>query len=201
MRFAFGRDGRTGSVLAPLAGVVAVVGLVVAALTFGANLDRLIDEPARYGERYDLGVGAGGGVLPEGLVEALEASPAVAGLAQYMATTVQAGSDALGIIGMEVRKGDLVPEVIEGRLPQRARRDGPREPRRPRPRRGRGRRASRSAGPRASQELRVSGIAILPGVEEAGLLGQIGVVTRRRHGAARARRGDELRPDRAGPRR
>ena len=176
VRFAFGRDGRTGSVLAPLAGVVAVVGLVVAALTFGANLDRLIDDPARYGERYDLGVGAGGGVLPEGLVEALEASPSVAGLAQYMATTVQAGSDALGIIGLEVRKGDLVPEVIEGRLPQ-----SPDEL-------ALGSRAARDLdvdvgslltlrGPEGDQELRVSGIAILPGVEEAGLLGQIGVVT------------------------
>ena len=176
VRFAFGRDGRTGSVLAPLAGVVAVVGLVVAALTFGANLDRLIDDPARYGERYDLGVGAGGGVLPDGLVEALEASPSVAGLAQYMATTVQVGSDALGIIGLEVRKGDLVPEVIEGRLPQ-----APDEL-------ALGSRAARDLdvdvgavltlrGPEGDQELRVSGIAILPGVEEAGLLGQIGVVT------------------------
>ena len=176
LRFAFGRDGRTGSVVAPLAGVVAVVGLVVAALTFGANLDRLIDEPARYGERYDLGVGAGGGVLPDGMVEALEASPAVAGLAQYMATTVQVGSDALGIVGMEVRKGDLAPEVIEGRLPQ-----APDEL-------ALGSRAARNLavdvgavvtlrGGAGERELRVSGIAILPGVEEAGLLGQIGVVT------------------------
>ena len=118
VRFAFGRDGRTGSVAAPLAGVVAVVALVAAALTFGASLDRLIDEPARYGERYDLGIGAGGGVLPDGVVDALDASPAVAGLAQYMATTVQVGSDALGLIGMDIRKGDLAPEVLEGHLPQ-----------------------------------------------------------------------------------
>jgi len=176
VRFAFGRDGRTGSVVAPLTGVVAVVGLVVAALTFGANLDRLIDEPARYGEAYDLGVGAGGGVLPDGMVAALEASPAVAGLAQYMATTVQVGSDALGLIGMEVRKGDLAPEVIDGRLPQ-----GPDEL-------ALGSRAAHDLdldvgsvvtvrGPVGEEELRVSGIAILPGVEEAGLLGQIGVVT------------------------
>ena len=75
-----------------------------------------------------------------------------------------------------MRKGDLVPEVIEGRLPQ-----GPDEM-------ALGSRAARDLdvdvgslltlrGPEGDQELRVSGIAILPGVEEAGLLGQIGVVT------------------------
>jgi hypothetical protein len=176
VRFAFGRDGRTGSVAAPLAGVVAVVGLVAAALTFGSNLDRLLDEPARYGERYDLTVGAGGGVLPDGLVEALEASPAVSGLAQYMVTTVQVESDSLGLVGMDIRKGDLAPEVLEGRLPQ-----APDEL-------VLGSRAAtdldvgvgdivtlQAAG--GSYDLRLSGIAVLPGVEEAGDLGQIGAVT------------------------
>ena len=101
----------------------------------------------------------------------------MAGLAQYMATTVQAGSDALGIVGMEVRKGDLVPEVIEGRLPQGP--DGwPSGAGPPATSTWTWAPCSRSAVPRATG-ARVSGIAILPGVEEAGLLGQIGVVTAR----------------------
>ena len=177
LRFAFGPRPGTGSVIAPLAGVVAVIGLVVAALTFGANLDRLIANPARYGERYDLGVGVGAGSSPTGLVPALEESPAVGGLAQAMATTVQVDNDALGLIGLDVRKGDLAPEVLEGRLPQ-----APDEL-------ALGSRAARDLAVGvgdvvvvrgrggAAHELRVSGLAILPGIEEADLLGRIGAVT------------------------
>ena len=82
VRFAFSRpQGDRGSVRASLVGVLLTVAGLVGAVTFGVSLDRLVSEPHRYGNNYDVYIGDNGaGELQEGLAEDLEAIPDVTAL-------------------------------------------------------------------------------------------------------------------------
>ena len=54
VRFAFrDGDGRRVSILTTLFGLVVAAATVIAALTFGTSLDRMIETPARYGWNWD----------------------------------------------------------------------------------------------------------------------------------------------------
>ena len=90
LRLAFSRRAsERGSVRGSVAGVLLSVAGVVAAITFGVSLDRLVHQPARYGSNYDVSLGDNGAeALPDGLVARLNANPDVASL------TLFAGSQA-----------------------------------------------------------------------------------------------------------
>jgi putative ABC transport system permease protein len=176
VRFAFGRGPRTGSTGTSLVGLVVVVGLVVAALTFGANLGLLLDEPERYGTNFDLAIGQGGESVPDEVVEALDADAEVSAVMLYGATTAAVGSRSVGIVGMEPVRGDLFPETIAGRLPQ-----GDDEI-------ALGRRIAGDLGVGVGDELslargserrtfRITGIAVIAGIEESDLVGRNALVT------------------------
>ena len=68
MRLAFGRFANAhGPARGSMVGVMLTIAGITAALTFGASLDRLIDEPFRYGTNYDAAIGDNGGTeLPQG---------------------------------------------------------------------------------------------------------------------------------------
>ena len=95
----------------------------------------------------------------------------------YGVTTVAVGSRRLGIVGMRQVRGDLAPDTLRGRLPQSddeialgavaARAldvaDGDDELT-----------VAGAAGPRA---MRVTGVAVIPGIEESDVIGDVGLVT------------------------
>ena len=177
IRFAFARQPRDpGSVRAPIIGLVVVVGVLVGALTFGSSVRRFIDEPARYGNDYDLAIGVGGNAIPESVREAIERDPDVAALTLYGTTLTNVGSVSLDLTGMEPVVGDLRPEVLSGHLP-----DGPGEI-------ILGRVAARQLGvdvgddlvlpgPEAPVTFHVTGLAVIPSIEGGDGIGEGGIVT------------------------
>lgn len=110
--------GERGSLRAALAGVLFTVGGLVAAITFGVSLDRLIDEPFRYGWNMDVSIGDNGGEeMDEDLAAALAADPNVQSLIYYAQTYARAGDNDVALMGMDRVRGDGAPLLLAGRLP------------------------------------------------------------------------------------
>jgi len=117
MRFAFNHDRRDGgSPVGRVVGLAMVVGALVAALTFGASLARVIDEPDRHG-LVDLAVGQGGGEVDEEALTKLVASPDVEAVARAGTVLVSVGADALDVLGLKPERGTIAVDVITGRMP------------------------------------------------------------------------------------
>jgi hypothetical protein len=110
--------GERGSVRAALAGVLFTVGGLVGAITFGASLDRLIDQPFRYGSNMDVNLGdAGGEQLDADLAAALESDPNVESLLYYAQSFTTTADVDVPLMGMDVVRGNKTPLVLAGRLP------------------------------------------------------------------------------------
>lgn len=177
LRFAFARSRRDrGSVRGVVAGMVATTAILVGAVVFGSSLGRLVTDGARFGNNFDLITGQGGEVIPEDLLARLEADPDVTGLLLYGVGQGRVGTVTLGLAGMQPVRGDLAPKILAGRLPAAddeialgaliAKRldvgvgsdvtvEGADQPR----------------------QFRVTGLAVVPGVEGLDGVGQDGVVT------------------------
>jgi ABC-type antimicrobial peptide transport system permease subunit len=119
LRLAFSRRAsERGSVRGSVAGVLLSVAGVVAAITFGVSLDRLLHEPARYGSNYDVSIGDNGAeTLPDGLVERLDANPDVASLTLFAGSQARVGDKTIPMLGLDAVRGEGQPVVLEGRLP------------------------------------------------------------------------------------
>ena len=110
--------GERGSMRAALAGVVFTVSGLVAAVTFGASLDRLIEQPFRYGWNMDANLGDNGGEeLNPDVAQALEADANVASLVYYAQSYARANGADVPLMGMDVVRGHATPLVLAGRLP------------------------------------------------------------------------------------
>lgn len=119
LRLAFGNfvAGR-GPGRGAMVGVVLAIAGVTAAATFGASLDRLVQEPFRFGSYYDATVGGlGADALPDGLVERLDQRSDVTSLATYADAQARVGERTVPILGMDLVRGEGAPVVIAGRLP------------------------------------------------------------------------------------
>src|SRR5205085_3694815 len=94
--------------------VGAVVGIagVVAALTFGASLDRLVATPARYGAAFDLTPD-----LPARDVERAAALPEVAGAGVVHVSSTRVGGRQADAYSITVMKGHPGFTVLSGRIP------------------------------------------------------------------------------------
>ena len=115
--------------LAPRVALLAVaVAGVVAALTFGFSLRRLVDSPAEQGWNWDVIVGnpnsdaiadePAGVALHDDMVRKLTANPAIAafsGRSTVDGTTVD--GRAVPLAAVERHKGSVLPIVVEGRFP------------------------------------------------------------------------------------
>jgi len=178
VRFAFTRArGERGSVWGALAGVALAVFGLTAALTFGASLTRLIDQPFRYGGNYDVALGDNGGdEIDPGLAQRLRADDNIASLMFYADGVARSGRTTLPLSGLEAARGTGTPHVLSGRLPS-----GDDEI-------ALGRRAARElkvdrgdevtlAGPSGQQRYRVTGIVIVQGLGANEGVGEGGVVT------------------------
>jgi FtsX-like permease family len=175
LRFAFSGARNRRWPAASFAGLVVVVGVVVGALTLGANIEDLTTDAARYGG-LELGIGSGGDQIPDPVRTVLEGDPDVSAVTYYGGITVQVGSISLDVTGLQPEKGDLLPHVLSGRLPQSddeillgkvaARELGV----------GIGDSIDAS-GPSGVQHLRVTGLGVNPGADGADGLGEGGIVT------------------------
>jgi hypothetical protein len=177
LRFAFGSStGVARGAKTPLVGITLVCCVLFGALTFGTNLRAMVDDPSTYGVNFDLGLGQGGDEIPADVQADLTASPDVAGLTLYGTTSLVIDAESLAVIGMRPLVGSLVPEVVRGRLPVGddeialgpvAARDLGLDV-------GDELRGTGAAGPRT---LRVTGVALIPGIGGADVLGEVGLVT------------------------
>ncbi|GAY08629.1 FtsX-like permease family protein [Pseudonocardia sp. N23] len=110
-----GRLGRGGvpAVATVIAASLAMAG-VVAAISFGASLQRLVDTPARYGHAADLTIVD----AREADIARLVADPRVAALDVGAAGTAElADGDQIEVTSRDVRKGRMPIAVAGGRMP------------------------------------------------------------------------------------
>jgi predicted lysophospholipase L1 biosynthesis ABC-type transport system permease subunit len=175
-RFVLTRPAEDVMARSPLLGLVLVLAGLVAAVTFGASLDRFLEEPARYGYNFDFATGAGGDAVPAELRALLEDDPDVVDVTLYGTELATAGTVALDVTGMEQIRGVLEPDVLSGRLARR-----PDEI-------ALGAVASRDMGAKVGeevvlsgeggqQEFLVTGIVVVPSVEGGDGVGEGAVVT------------------------
>ncbi len=178
LRFAFTRArGERGSVRANLAGVVFTVCGLVAAITFGTSVARLIDQPFRYGSNFDLAMGDNGGeqIDPQ-LADVLRNDPDVTSLMFYAQSYARSGSTTVQLGGLQAVRGEGTPVMASGRAPVagdeialgRLDADALGV--------GIGDRVQ-LAGPTRTDTFRVTGIAVIAGLGSNEGIGEGGVVT------------------------
>lgn len=177
LRFAFTRQtGDSAGPRAAVVGAVAVVAVLVAALTFGASLGELVDQPTRWGDNFDFGIGQGGGELPLDVRAKLARDPDVAAVTLFGTVLTSVGTEGFDVTGMLAVLGSTAPHVLEGRIAERPDEIAV------------GRVVARRfgvevgddlvvVGPTGPRRLRVTGLAVLPAVEGADGVGEGGLVT------------------------
>ncbi len=178
VRLAFSKRARErGSVRGSVVGVLLSVAGVVAAITFGASLDRLVTQPSRYGSNYDASVGDNGAeTLPDGMVARLDANPDVTSLTLFAGSQARVGDKTIPILGLESVRGNGQPTMLEGRLPSSDDEIAL------------GRLTARDidahigdavelAGATQTKDFRVTGLAVVPGLGANDGLGAGGIVT------------------------
>jgi len=176
-RFAVIRHPRDpASVRTPIVGLVLIQVVVVAAVTFGSSVDRLIDNPARFGANFDFATGAGGDEVPEDIRKLLVEDPEVEDVTLYGTLFASVGTVSLDVTGMQPVRGSLAPDVLAGRLAARADEITL------------GRVAARDldvgiddeiliVGASGAVRFRVTGLAVIPSIEGGDGVGEGGVVT------------------------
>jgi ABC-type antimicrobial peptide transport system permease subunit len=118
VRFAFTRrGGESVSIFASVGGTMLSVAALFGTLTFGVSLDRLIDEPARYGENFDVMMDNGADVIQPELLEIALNDPSVTDVEVYRTGLTRVGDTTLPLITSEHLRGAIDPVLIGGRLP------------------------------------------------------------------------------------
>jgi ABC-type lipoprotein release transport system permease subunit len=95
---------------------VMVVG-VVGALAFGASLDRLVTDRARFGSNYAFAVGDNSDLSASDLRKALADNRDIDGMMILSEAEARSGGTTVELIGMERVRGDLAPHMLSGRVP------------------------------------------------------------------------------------
>ena len=117
-----GRGRSAVPVKTTLATAAVAVASVAAALTFGASLQHLVATPRLFGQTWDTSYTTFGesNLLPEGTA-VLEHDPAVA--AYSIGAFGQLGVDdrVVGVVAFDLPRGSVVPPILAGRAPTRAR--------------------------------------------------------------------------------
>lgn len=176
-RFAFTRSQRDrGSVRTAVAGMLIVSAILVGAVVFGSSLGRLVTDGNRFGNNFDLVYGTGGDVVPDEIRAGLENDADVAALMLYGTIQARVDSATIGVAGMNPVKGDLAPKILRGRLPAAADEIAL------------GRLAAQVLGTEVGRDLtvegagqvqrfRVTGLAVVPGINGLDGIGKDAVAT------------------------
>jgi ABC-type lipoprotein release transport system permease subunit len=177
LRFAFTRQAREPTrPRAAVVGAALVVAVLAGALTFGASLGNMVERPARWGADFDLVLGQGGGALSDDVRTQLENDPDVVALTLFGTILTTVDTDGFDVTGMLPVVGSTAPHVFEGRLAEGADEIVI------------GRVVARRlgvgvdddlevVGPAGPRTLRITGLAVLPGVEGGDGVGEGGLVT------------------------
>jgi FtsX-like permease family len=105
-----------------LAGVIVGVATLAGAVTFLSSLDRLVDDPQRYGWTFDAVAGQIYEDDPGNLFEVLADDPGVESFARAGGTAVGAEGQRIGVVGVEPGRSITPAPILDGRAPA-----GPRE--------------------------------------------------------------------------
>lgn len=177
LRLAFARGAGRAALRGAIVGLTLTVAGVTTAITFASSLDRLIDQPFRYGRYYDAAIGDNGGdALPDGLVDVLDRQPDVTSLTLFAGSSARVGDVDVPVLGMDNIRGNGAPPVLSGRLPI-----GDDEI-------ALGRRTASAidarvggeitlVGGTATRSFRVTGLVVVPGLGSNDGIGEGGVVT------------------------
>jgi putative ABC transport system permease protein len=177
LRFAFTRQAREPTrPRAAVVGAALVVAVLAGALTFGASLGDMVERPARWGADFDLVLGQGGDALPDDVRTQLENDPDIAAATLFGTILTTVDTDGFDVTGMLPLVGSTAPYVFEGRLAEGADEIVI------------GRVVARRlgvgvdddlevVGPAGPRTLRITGLAVLPGVEGGDGVGEGGLVT------------------------
>jgi hypothetical protein len=115
-----GRGGRALPTRSVLTTAALGVALLVGTLAFGASLERLTDEPTRYGWNFDVVSGSSdtpdnfGQVAPE-----IEADERIGDWSVASVQDVTSRGHTFPVLGVQPIEGDALPVTIEGRAPAR----------------------------------------------------------------------------------
>jgi hypothetical protein len=149
---------------------------MIGALVFGASVGELVEQPGRWGNNFDLGVGQGGDALPNDVISRLTHERGVAAVTLFATVTATADSAGFYVTGMRVIQGSSRTHLFDGHL---ARQSNEMVIGRVASRRlsvGVGDRLSVS-GPAGRRTYRITGIGVLPSVEGADGVGEGGLVS------------------------
>ena len=103
---------------AALIGTTLSLAALLASLTFGASLDRLLDTPRLYGWDWDALVGSPFDEdTSEEVIPALASTPAVAEFAAIKYAEVEVGTARVRTFGFDTVQGSVLPPVVSGRPP------------------------------------------------------------------------------------
>jgi hypothetical protein len=113
-------SGRTVPVRAMLAGSVAAVIAVVAAVVFGTSLSSLLTHPARFGWNWNVLLQTQGGYgnfyhSANKIDTLVNAEPAVAGWSQFGFSQVPVDRQVIPVLGLQLERGTVEPPTISGR--------------------------------------------------------------------------------------
>ncbi|HEX8804219.1 MAG TPA: ABC transporter permease [Acidimicrobiales bacterium] len=100
-----------------LAGMIAGIAALAGAVTFLASLDRLVDEPERYGWTFDAVAGSTYEDDPRGLFETLADDPGVEAFARASGVPVGLEGHRIGVLGVEAGQGITAAPILDGRAP------------------------------------------------------------------------------------
>jgi ABC-type lipoprotein release transport system permease subunit len=114
-RFALTIRGRSS------AGTIVTLAVIVAGIVgtvgFAVSLDRLVTEPARFGENYAFSFGDNSELTAGQLKQALTNDPDIASVMIVTGDQGRSGKTSVDLVGFEQAEGDLTPHLLSGRLP------------------------------------------------------------------------------------
>jgi hypothetical protein len=117
VRSALAGDGRGVGIVPTITGVTIALTAVITALTYQASLDRLLDEPERFGWRWDEVIDAGDDAITDELIDTVGTDPNVEGVSVGYRSLIFRDGDAVQLFAFDRRYGDTFPVLLEGREP------------------------------------------------------------------------------------
>ena len=116
-----GGDARATPVRAALGGLSVAVAAVAATVTFGANLDDLVETPAEYGWGWDAMVALPSEdweTPPQVFEERAASQPELSGWSLLTVDQISLDDQRVPAVGIEYREGDVGPTILAGRRPE-----------------------------------------------------------------------------------